>query len=90
MSTKRFLEISQSAAIPIPAWLLILAVGGIFTLAYRIHEWESKLESMSKAINAAWTIPMEKESWSNYVTDNRMLYPDLRPPDVMRIYRDNR
>lgn len=90
MSTKRFLEISQSAAIPIPAWLLILAIGGIFTLAYRVHEWESQLERVTKAIDQAWTIPMEKETWSTFVTDNRMLYPDLRQPDIMRIFRDNR
>lgn len=90
MSTKRFLEISQSAAIPIPAWLLILAVGGIFTLAYRIHEWESQLKSVSEAIDQAWTIPMEKETWSNFATDNRVAYPDLTTPDIMRIFRDNR
>lgn len=89
MSTKRFLEISQSAAIPIPAWLLILAIGGIFTLAYRVYEWESQLESVSKAIDQAWTVPMEKEAWSTFVSDNRMPYPDIRPPNIMQVFRDN-
>lgn len=90
MSTKRLIEISQSAAIPIPAWLLILAVGGIFTLAYRVHEWESQLKSVTEAIDQAWTIPMEKETWSNFVTENRMKYPDMIPPNIMQVFRDNR
>jgi hypothetical protein len=89
MSTKRLLEISQSTTIPIPAWLLIIGVGGIFTLAYRIHEWESQLKTLKTAVDQAWTVPMEREAWMRFTSDNREKYPGLAAPNAVQIFRDN-
>lgn len=89
MSTKRFLEITQSTTIPIPVWLILGGVAGIFTLSWRIHEWESQLEDVTKAANEAWTIPMEREAWYSFQAINADPYPKIKVPSVMQIFRDN-
>jgi hypothetical protein len=89
MSTKRFLEITQSTVVPIPAWLLILGCGGIFTLAYHIHEGKSQLNALTKAVNNAWTVPMEREVWNSFVSVNRDEYPKLKAPNATQVFRDN-
>ena len=44
---------------PIPIWLLIPMVAGVWMLAFRIHAWETKL-------NGVWSYQMEREVWNEF------------------------
>lgn len=74
MSTKQLIQISRDTAIPVPLWLIIPTIAGIFFLAVRISQWEARL-------NSVWSYQMERESWSEYSRAN----PDAKIPNIAQI-----
>ena len=74
MSTKQLFQISRDTVIPIPIWLIVPAIAGVFFLAIRINQWEAKL-------NGVWSYQMERETWNEF----SRLNPDLRVPSATEI-----
>lgn len=86
MSGKHLLEITQSTTVPVPLWLLLTGVAGIFTLAFRIHSWETQLRDLSEAAKSSWTVGMEREAWMTFSSQNAIRYPDLAIPKARDIF----
>lgn len=58
--------ISKNMPLTINAGLLVLLVVGVWSLAYRVYKWETKLDSLERNAKYRWTVQMEREAWREF------------------------
>jgi hypothetical protein len=83
--TERIKELSKDSIVPLSLGLLILLLSttsvGVWNLAKRVVEWETKLQGFESKLGNRWSYYMERESWAEFKKKN----PDLNIPDVKEI-----
>jgi hypothetical protein len=58
--------ISKNMPLTINAGLLALLVVGVWSLAYRVQVWETKLDQLERNAKYRWTFQMEREAWREF------------------------
>jgi len=76
--SERLIQLSKDTVIPISLGLFLALVVGVWTLAYRVKEWELRLDNLEVAVGGRWSYHMEREAWSQF----RLANPDVTIPDI--------
>lgn len=84
MSTEKFFEISKQTVIPVSLTLLVALVAGVWTLAWRVYQWETRLGNIEQRLSGTWTYMMEREAWREASAKN----PNFERPDLEKIRKD--
>lgn len=84
MSTEKFFELSKQTVVPISLTLLAALVAGVWALAWRVYQWETRLGNIEQSLSGTWTYMMEREAWREAAIKN----PNFERPDLEKIRRD--
>lgn len=84
MSTEKFFSLSKQTVVPVSLTLLAALVAGVWALAWRVHQWETRLHDMEEQLGGTWTYYMEREAWREAAAKN----DGFVRPEVDKIRRD--
>lgn len=79
--SEKLIQLSKDSVIPVSLGLLAALMAGVWSLAFRVKEWENRLEGLESSVRYSWTYHMEREVWSQFSLNN----PELTTPDIEAI-----
>ena len=80
---EKLVKITKDTALPISLGLFVALVAGVWTLAFRVADWEKRLSNVENAIGGRWSFHMDRESWAEFQRINPEV--KLNIPDVEKI-----
>ena len=81
MSYSKIKALSKDSVIPLSLGLFISLVIGVWALAFRVSDWERRLDSFEFQLGYRWTYLMERDSWAEFSRLNQ----DAHIPNVKKI-----